>query len=236
MPDKAPSADFRQDWLITPEQLEPTKGKTIEALAYSRQRRDELVRLFEGLVPESVMLADKGSRDERDLATGTYEASGQLAQKRARGESVPDLPDTFEISGRGGASGALSKFPQNIGRSITLLYSNDLDVVVDPFAGHNSRMDLCVGLNRHYYGQDLSHTFCEFNRARAALLKELHPHLHIEIYEGPSQQFQAPDEFGDFTITSPPYWDIEYYGDEPNQLGFCKTYDEFLQRKKTIAR
>lgn len=235
MADKT-AINYQQEWLLEPERLEPVKGKTIEALAYSRQKRDDLVRLFQGLVPQSVMVADKNSRDEFDLATGSYEASGQLAQKRVAGEFVPDLPSTFEISGRGAASGALSKFPQNIGRSITLLYSDELANVVDPFAGHNSRMELCVKANRNYYGQDLSHTFTEFNKERAKELRTLFPHLNIELYEGPSQQFQVPDNFGDFTITSPPYWDIEYYGDEPNQLGFCKTYDLFINELEQIAK
>lgn len=227
--------EFQQGYLIAPEQLIPTKGKTLEALAYSRQARENIVRAFRGLVPQSVMLADKASRDEADLATGSYEESGQLAKKRARGEQVKSLPKTFEVSGRGGASGALSKFPQNIGRAILLLYTNELDTVFDPFAGHNSRMELCVRARRHYVGQDLSHNFVVFNRARAALLRETFPEISISILEGNSQQLQMPDAQGDFTITSPPYWDIEYYGDEPNQLGFSKTYDDFMDGMQLVA-
>lgn len=30
-------------------------------------------------------------------------------------------------------------------------------------------------------------------------------------------------------FTSPPYWDTEHYGDEPQQLGLGKTYQEFLE-------
>ena len=29
-------------------------------------------------------------------------------------------------------------------------------------------------------------------------------------------------------LTSPPYYDIEYYGDEEKQLGKCKTYEDFI--------
>jgi len=50
----------------------------------------------------------------------------------------------------------------------------------------------------------------------------------ITLIEGSSAKVDLPDNYADFTITSPPYWDIEYYGDEPEQLGNAKTYDNFL--------
>ena len=232
---EAPDA-VQQQYLIPPEELAQVKGKTLEALAYSRQMREDLVRLFRGLVPQSVMLADKASRDEADAASGTYEASGQLAKKRAKGEIIEPGTKAFEVSGRGGAAGALSKFPQNIGRSMLLLYSNELQTVVDPFAGHNSRMEFCVLERRHYYGQDLSAKFVAFNRARAKILKEKFPEVAIELREGNSQVLQFPDAVGDFTITSPPYWDIEYYGDEVNQLGFASTYNDFIDGLALVAK
>lgn len=218
------------------EKLPEAKGKTLEALAYSRQKRDELVRMFRGQVPESVMLADKTSAEEADLATGTYTASGQLARKRAAGEVIETGSDAFEISGRGGAAGALSKFPQNIGRAVVLLYTKPYDVIVDPFAGHNSRMELCVKELRHYYGQDLSHNFMDFNRERADYLRAKFPEVTIQLKEGPSQTFQYPDCVGDFTLTSPPYYDIEIYGDEPEQLGNMPTYEQFIEQMSIIAK
>src|SRR5262249_17310749 len=36
---------------------------------------------------------------------------------------------------------------------------------------------------------------------------------------------------GDFTITSPPYYNLEHYGDEPEQLGLgAASYTDFLDR------
>jgi hypothetical protein len=43
------------------------------------------------------------------------------------------------------------------------------------------------------------------------------------------------DSVGDFTITSPPYWDLEYYGDEIGQLGKDNDYHEFLRRLGDVA-
>ncbi len=48
---------------------------------------------------------------------------------------------------------------------------------------------------------------------------------------------KTPDQYGDFTITSPPYWDIEDYGDEPEQLGkWSKTYDDFMNKMANVAK
>jgi len=41
---------------------------------------------------------------------------------------------------------------------------------------------------------------------------------------------------GDFTLTSPPYYDLEDYGDEPEQLGKQRTYQEFLGGLFEVAR
>lgn len=144
----------------------------------------------------------------------------------------------FAGSGRGCAAGALSRFPQNIGRALLLLYTNKGDTVCDPFAGHNSRMEFCWRAGRNYIGQDLSKEFMEANRAiREILLNEkdadlfgaiCHSQATIELREGDSRLLQMEDAQGDFTITSPPYWDIEYYGDEPEQLG-QNSYEGFLE-------
>jgi DNA modification methylase len=47
---------------------------------------------------------------------------------------------------------------------------------------------------------------------------------------------QYKSGIGDFTITSPPYWDLEQYGDEPEQLGVGKMYDDFLRGLSAVAR
>ena len=46
---------------------------------------------------------------------------------------------------------------------------------------------------------------------------------------------QTADGVGDFTLTSPPYYDIEDYGDEPEQLGKAGSYDRFLNGLAMVA-
>lgn len=47
--------------------------------------------------------------------------------------------------------------------------------------------------------------------------------------------FVKPESF-DFCITSPPFYDIEYYGDEPTQLGKSTTYSDFISALQKVAR
>jgi DNA modification methylase len=217
------------------------KGKGLDSLKKSRMGRSELIATFGGAknLPSSVM---KGKRKLKSDSwqDGPQSTRGYLnmspeyqkllkRQKKAKGKlSRADLK-SFSVSCQGCAVGALSTFPQNIGHSMVTLYSNPGDVVFDPFAGHNSRMSLCVKAGRNYIGCDLSHEFMEFNREHAEVLRKDYRQATIELHEGDSRKVPVKKNIGDFTITSPPYWDIEYYGDEKEQLGKSTTYEEFLE-------
>lgn len=212
---------------------ESDKGKTLASLKKSRKQRAALIAFFGGrdLVPSSVMRPKK-IRPEK------IKHMDEQGAKRSYQSSSPNphMPNHFNISGKGAAQGALSIFPPDIGRSILLTYSNPGDVVVDPFAGHNSRMDLCIKNGRHYVGCDLSAKFMDFNFKRADQLREKYPKAKIKLFHTDSRKQPIPNEVGNFTITSPPYYDIEYYGDEDEQLGKCPTYTDFLKGMKQVLR
>jgi hypothetical protein len=111
---------------------------------------------------------------------------------------------------------------------------------------HNSRMEATFRSGRHYYGQDLCHEFMVDNfKVREMLLNESEGKLFmpkndlvIDLTEGDSRKLPWPDNFGDFTITSPPYWYLEDYGPEPEQLGYGQnqTYPEFLHDLGLVAK
>lgn len=216
--------------LIQDEVDENAKGKNSEALRKSRESHARLKMLFGGTMPESIMLHDK-----RDMALDLM--------ADARGYSKTEKPrlsgTRFRVSGTGCGAGALSRFPQNVGRTLLLLYTKPGDVVVDPFAGHNSRMELCITNGRRYIGQDISRKFMAANRAILKILQSRRTLVNgvsdCTLFEGDSRKMQAPDACGDFTITSPPYWNIEEYGDEPGQLGKL-TYKEFLEGLYQVMR
>jgi len=48
--------------------------------------------------------------------------------------------------------------------------------------------------------------------------------------------YMIPDNSVDFIFTSPPFWNIEKYGDEPGQAGNVDTYEQFMEnQRKTMA-
>lgn len=214
--------------LFEREQLPEVKGKSLASLAYSRQKSADLIELFKGHPPCSIMR--KALIDDRSAAEeGVHGSYSETAGRYVTDDMSKVEKAAFGVSDAGVEHGALSVFPQNIGRSILLLYTEPGDIVVDPFAGHNSRMELCVREGRHYIGYDISERFMKLNKARAKFLRDNLPGVEIVLHQADSRRMEKTrDGIGDFTITSPPYWDIEDYGDEPEQLGKLGDYSAFL--------
>src|SRR5215472_6981667 len=211
--------------------------KTREDLTASRELRAQITARLGGKLPESIHYHDRSVRALDYYAAGSYEAASHGTY---RGDD-PRLRDIFSISGKNCRNGALSRFSQNVGRQLVLFYTSPLDIVIDPFAGHNSRMELCWRANRHYFGTDVSEAFMDANFViRDYLLHERDTDMfsgdfaaEIVLRECDARLLPWADAFGDFTITSPPYYDLEYYGDEPQQLGKAQTYGDFIRE---IAR
>jgi hypothetical protein len=212
------------------EEVVKTTGKTVDSLAYSRKRRLEIMREFQGELPMSIMKAAKVQRKDDPDASGTYAATSNVDADSS------SLASVFDVSGQSVRSGALSMFPQNIGRTVTLFYSKMGDLVVDPFAGHNSRMTLCVNAGRKYQGYDISKKFMVFNQNQAESLRQDNPSADIRLHLQDSRHLKySESDSADFTLTSPPYYDLEDYGNEPEQLGKQRTYEEFLDCLFLIA-
>lgn len=216
--------------LIEHEVNEDATGKNWDSLAKSRKIRSDFIRTF-GCVPTSILIRDTKDEAIDLISKGSYAQSSLLVRK---GETNRAKLAAFGSSSMGCAGGGLSKFPQNIGRLLVRFYCPENGTVYDPFAGHNSRMQLTYECGRNYVGVDVSHDFMRQNKkVRHQLLAAndmaiVKTSATIELIEGSSANVKLPSDFADFTVTSPPYWDIEYYGDEPEQLGNAKTYESFL--------
>lgn len=208
--------------------------KTREDLKRSRDNRKAALAQFAGTPPDSIMLHAKHTR-ATDLMIAEDRAYRDGSKWVENGRDAWQAK-AFGASGKmqRGKGGTLSRFSQNVGRTLLLFYTKKGDTVFDPFAGHNSRMEFCYRAERNYIGCDISAEFMEMNRKVADKLRAKNNgslfahHSTITLYETDSRRVPIKDEKADFTITSPPYWDIEYYGDEEGQLGLGKSYDEFL--------
>lgn len=215
-------------------------GKTEAALRQSRDGKEKLLARFGGEMPTSILKHDRSDKaidlmvDKRSYSSMTKPGN------------VDRLKHVFKVSGQScrGKDAALSRFPQSVGRKLLNLYTEVGQTVVDPFAGHNSRMELCWRAGRNYYGNDLSHEFMQanrqirdilFNEKQNDMFPDTYSNTQIILEEGDSRNLSFDSEIGDFTITSPPYHDLEFYGNEPEQLGNYKRYEDFLTALGGVA-
>jgi len=218
---------MKKEGFIEDEIDKNAKGANIDSLKKSREYRRLFVQKY-GCILSSILRHDRSdktidfSKQNRDYTSKTD--FGSFVWRRGTGSRLSKKEKA-----------ALSIFPQNVGRAITKFYCPENGIVYDPFAGHNSRMQLVWESGRNYIGVDISKEFMEnnrkirdvlFNRDKKGFFKNS---AKITLIEGSSDQVNLPDSYADFTITSPPYWDIEYYGDEEKQLGKYKKYEDFLK-------
>lgn len=232
--------------LLTQEALEAGfEEGTISAknLRKSREFKEEFIRKYGDYV-SSILQYDRKIK-HTDLSRITRGGGYANSQNRNR-EEFSDNGGLSIFSKTGfitrNRKDYLSTFPMNIGKIIIGLYAPERCKVYDPFAGHNSRMELCFNMGNSYTGVDICKSFMEANReVRDFLIKKSKRELlpierSINLIEGSSvSRPEIPDNSHDFTITSPPYWDIENYGPEPEQLGVGKTYEEFLRGMQLVA-
>lgn len=215
-----------------------------EKLGESRVERRAFIDEFYGAIPCSILRWNKEDEKKHSPLINLSRRSADIEVnniRKLRSGRLKDLPPEFADCYRNsnkvcrGKGGYLSVFPQQIGRIVTKFYCPKGGVVFDPFHGHNSRMQLCYSLGLNYIGVDVSTEFYQANlEIKQKLLKQnamglVKQNNSITLYNQSSADVpQVENDSADFTVTSPPYWDLEYYGDEPEQLGKNRTYQSFL--------
>jgi DNA modification methylase len=212
--------------------------KDLDSLKKSRNRRQEIISKY-GDVPLSVW--DITYKKENVIEYEHRKQQKIVDQRQAKMKYEKHLSDAFCMSSKNvrgkGENCGLSTFPPDLVRKTVLFYSDENDIVLDFSAGHNSRMEMTYRLNRNYIGYDPSKKFMQFNREIAKNIQKqalFNNHCSIALFEQSSEKINEVDNSVDLIFSSPPYYDCEYYGDEPEQLGNSKTYEDFLGRMKTI--
>ena len=222
---------------------------TKEKLLESRERRQEIIRKY-GCVPISVLCAedirDPGLDElvEDTLARQTYHTYFDFGDIKV---SYPNI-----------SKYALSQFPVGIAKLMIQMWSEPGDIYFDPFCERLPRLIIAHYLGRHVIGYDISKEAMKHNiekiRRRVLASQTLDPDNnfimaesedHLEayyqgrmfmIYRRDSRKIHLDDNSVDAIGTSPPYWDTEYYGDEPEQIGNVKDYRMFLANLEKILR
>lgn len=107
-------------------------------------------------------------------------------------------------------------------------------IVIDPFAGGSVRGIVAALLWRQYIGIDLSERQINANREQAKkICKNLVPVWHVGDSKNISQICKGVD--ADFIFSCPPYYDLEVYSDNTNDLSNM-SYEEFLKTYYSIIK
>ena len=153
-----------------------------------------------------------------------------------------------------------AKFPETLAQEFIEFFTKRGECVLDPMAGTGSSLVAALRSGRNSYGIELNPRYAQI--ARDVLLEEKTTlgldqetnKLVAEVIEGDARlagEYSIPNV--DYVFTSPPYWDMLHakgaenqkkrreseqldviYSDDPNDVGNCHDYDQFLAQLVTI--
>ena len=105
------------------------------------------------------------------------------------------------------------------------------DLIYDPFAGGSVRGIVASECDRHYVGVDIRNAQIESNRQQAHTICTRQP-----TWICGNALTYVPDQY-DFLFTCPPYYDLEQYSDDVNDLSNMdsKTFDTNMEQIITSA-
>jgi hypothetical protein len=207
-----------------------------DRLKVSASNRSAMISKF-GMIPMSILKLGRTAFHKSLFHLA--EERGKRTAKGKRAERGGEYADVrLRASGGGSRSAdgrAWSVMPADLVAFFAKYYARPGDLYLDPFMGQGVQMQVAHKLGMHYRGYDLCKEFFDFIDAVKSKIDD--GSTLIAITHGDSRfPDEIPDGVGDFSFHSPPYWDIEYYGDEPEQLGTGKSYEEFLDGMEAVAR
>jgi len=174
------------------------------------------------------------------------ETNKNRLEQRGLTELNEKLGDAFGMTyrscrGKDGA-GSHSIMPYDLAERCIKFYSKKGDTYLTPCMGDMAWMTVCAHLNRNFIGYDVSEKNFGINvELKDRLLGKgpekilFPPDIFIKLINHTSEHMpEVKDETVDVVAFSPPYWNLEFYGDEDEQLGYNKTYPQFLAGMKRL--
>ena len=120
-------------------------------------------------------------------------------------------------------------------------FSNEGDMIFDPFAGGSVRGIVAASLNRGYKGIDLSQAQIDANYKQLDDVMSRYNLPNVPIWwQGDSEEFLKVHTFStaiyDMVFTCPPYYNLERYTKDENDLSNLPTYKDFLKKYAQILK
>jgi DNA modification methylase len=107
-------------------------------------------------------------------------------------------------------------------------------VILDPFAGGSVRGVVAAMTGRRYTGVDLRSEQIEANRVQASVIT---PDAQPNWIVGDSRNVKTiASNTYDFIFSCPPYFDLEIYSDDKNDLSNTHNYERFIEAYRLIVK
>jgi hypothetical protein len=205
-----------------------------------------------GFVPMSILKLSRGklsqqvynlAQERRGRSIGSKDAQTRIDEfvTEEGKQTARERRDLGVFGGILAASGtnksALSVMPAELVEFVLRYYSTPGETYLDPFIGQGVQAQTAGLLGWNYIGTDVCGEFVEFTRqsvsklvARSAITTSVVVH-HADARDIATL---VDDDSCDVSFTSPPYWDVEFYDDDPRQLGTGHSYAEFIESMRDV--
>jgi len=202
-------------------------------LKEKRELKAKILSLFGGQMIRSIIAPREVDNNIR---------LNKLDRQYSRGRGASETIKRAEMFSKKNIQ-TISTFPSFLTLAFTQLLSKEGDKVYDAFAGHNSRAEDILSLKRKYYGYDIHSFPIEFTKKAI----ERFPQENWELNLGSSEKVKYENESMDFSITCPPYYNVEpynkIYGEDKkedlsnlNEENFTFSYFQCLRETHRILK
>lgn len=128
-----------------------------------------------------------------------------------------------------------SVFNPTLGMNILKIWSNDNDIVLDPFSGRDRAL-ICNYYNRNYIGYEISNKTYLGLIEKISKWKYINNNYNIKIYNDDGINLKhTHDGSVDFIFSCPPYWDKEKYETCDGQISDISTREQWSSTIKQCA-
>jgi len=124
----------------------------------------------------------------------------------------------------------LSEFNPTVAKNIINFWSNENDIIFDPFSGR-TRSLVAYAMNRLYIGCEISTDVVDYMLNKYNELNLIYnDDFNVDVVNDDCINIKKyyPDTEFDLIFSCPPYWNLEKYQSCDGQLSDIKAYDEFI--------